>query len=749
MEFLPTSYSPWGVTASVLIAIFASYVALDLAKRVRAPDRKIANTWLVGGSISMGTGIWCMHFVGMLAFSLPIELGYTVTLTLVSWVTAVLVSAIALKVASATVFSIRQIVSGALAMGVGICAMHYLGMEALDMAPLIVWDLGLVLASFLIAVGASAAALLIFAFLNRSGEQRNLILQPLAAVVMGFAISGMHYTGMAAAQFPLDSICLSADALGGTQLGSIVAFSSIMLLAMTLLTSIIDARMRSSLSQANSKLASANEELRQRAFVDPLTGLPNRLLFEDRLTHALQRYERTKDERPMREARRLAVLFVDLDGFKPVNDTLGHAIGDEVLKEAALRLRRETRDSDTVARIGGDEFVLLMEDVSGIADCASLARRLIDALAEPMEIHGHKVVLAGSVGVAMYPEHGDQHHLVKHADAAMYTAKRAGGNTYALFEAHMNQGMQEQLNLQNDLRHAIERQQLHLHYQPKIDALSGRLQGVEALLRWYHPERGLIPPNVFIPIAERFGLINALGNWVIDESCRQMRAWADQGLQMSVAINLSVHQLRTEDLVRRIDDALNRHRLHPSQLLCEITESVAMEDIRSTQRAFEELSRIGVYLSIDDFGTGYSSLSYLRQLPARQLKIDRSFVADIDRTDSRAIVGAVIQLAHQLGLRVVAEGVETEDQRQTLLDLQCDELQGFLLARPMDVAAFGNWMQKQATSDGQQRPAPAGEPPPGEPAQAVSGQPEVPVAQPATMQQPEPATRLEQPVPTV
>ena len=420
-----------------------------------------------------------------------------------------------------------------------------------------------------------------------------------------------------------------------------------------------------------------------------------------------------------------------------------------MLKEAALRLRRETRDSDTVARIGGDEFVLLMEDVSGIADCASLARRLIDALAEPMEIHGHKVVLAGSVGVAMYPEHGDQHHLVKHADAAMYTAKRAGGNTYALFEAHMNQGMQEQLNLQNDLRHAIERQQLHLHYQPKIDALSGRLQGVEALLRWYHPERGLIPPNVFIPIAERFGLINALGNWVIDESCRQMRAWADQGLQMSVAINLSVHQLRTEDLVRRIDDALNRHRLHPSQLLCEITESVAMEDIRSTQRAFEELSRIGVYLSIDDFGTGYSSLSYLRQLPARQLKIDRSFVADIDRTDSRAIVGAVIQLAHQLGLRVVAEGVETEDQRQTLLDLQCDELQGFLLARPMDVAAFGNWLQKQATSDGQQRPAPAGEPPPGEPAQAVSGQPEVPVAQPATMQQPEPATRLDQPVPTV
>ncbi|MDO5055961.1 MAG: EAL domain-containing protein [Lautropia sp.] len=696
MEFLPTRYSPWGVTASILIAIFASYVALDLAKRVRAPDPKIATTWLIGGSISMGTGIWCMHFVGMLAFSLPIELGYTVALTVLSWVTAVLVSAIALKVASCPVFSWHKIGSGALAMGVGICAMHYLGMEALDMSPLIVWDLWLVFASFLIAVGASAAALLIFAFLNQSNEQRTLILQPLAAVVMGFAISGMHYTGMAAAQFPLDSICLSADALGGTQLGSIVAFSSIMLLAMTLLTSIIDARMRSSLSLANSKLASVNEELRQRAFIDPLTGLPNRLLFEDRLTHALQRYERTKEERPGRDARRVAVLFVDLDGFKPVNDTLGHAIGDEVLKEAALRLRRETRDSDTVARIGGDEFVLLMEDVSGLPDCASLAQRVIGALAEPMEIHGHKVTLAGSVGVAMYPEHGDQHHLVKHADAAMYTAKRAGGNTYALFEAHMNQGMQEQLCLQHDLRHAIERQQLRLHYQPKLDAIDGRLQGVEALLRWHHPEHGMVPPSVFIPIAERFGLINALGNWVIDESCRQMRTWAEQGLHMSVAINLSVHQLRTDTLVQRIDEALRRNHLHPSQLLCEITETVAMEDIRSTQRTFEGLSQIGVYLSIDDFGTGYSSLSYLRQLPARQLKIDRSFVADIEgRNDARAIVAAVIQLAHQLGLRVVAEGVETEAQRQILLDLQCDELQGFLLARPMDVDAFGHWMQHQ------------------------------------------------------
>ena len=455
-------------------------------------------------------------------------------------------------------------------------------------------------------------------------------------------------------------------------------------------------RGRKALTKANLQLESANEELRRRAFIDPLTGLPNRMLFEDRLLHAMQRYDRDDDSRARREPCKLAVLFVDLDGFKPINDMLGHAVGDEVLKEAARRLRTATRDSDTVARIGGDEFVLLAEDVSDVADCASLANRVIQVLAQPLEIQGHQVTLSGSVGVALYPEHGDRLKLVQNADAAMYTAKRAGGNTYALFESRMNEGLQDQLSLQQDLRHALERGELQLHYQPKVDARLGRLQGVEALLRWQHPTRGMVGPNVFIPIAERFGLINGLGNWVIEESCRQMRVWADEGLSMNVAINLSVHQLRTEELVPRIESALARYQVMPSQLLCEITESVAMEDIESTQRAFEALSRIGVYLSIDDFGTGYSSLSYLRQLPARQLKIDRSFVADIEvRPDARAIVSAVIQLAHQLGLRVVAEGVETEGQRDILLVLQCDELQGYLLARPMAVEALDDWLQKQ------------------------------------------------------
>ena len=699
MAYLTSSYDPWVVVASILVASFASYVTLDLAKRVRTKDRGVALSWWIGGSIAMGTGIWSMHFVGMLAFSLPIALGYTKFLTFLSWIAAVAVSAIALAVASLGSLSVRRLAAGSLAMGAGICCMHYIGMAALDMAPGIVWSKTLVAASAGIAVTASAAALLIFFWLRKVSSRRGLIYQATAALVMGLAISGMHYTGMAAASFPDGTVCLSANALGGQSLGTLVVLASVTLLAMTLFTSILDARMQSkttqlagSLEMTNAQLQAANDELHKRAFIDPLTGVGNRLLFEDRLRHAVSRIARAEERISGRDQEKLAVLFIDLDGFKPVNDSLGHAAGDSVLKEAALRLLSVARDSDTVARVGGDEFVLLMEDVVSLADCVTLARRLVEAVGRPFEIAHRQVQISGSVGIVVYPDHGRGDKLVANADAAMYAAKRAGGGTYAMFESHMDIGALEELNLQNDLRHAVELRQLQLYYQPKVDGRDGRISGVEALLRWNHPERGMILPGVFIPIAERFGLIKGLGDWVIEEACCQMHAWAVAGMRMRVAINLSVHQLRQDDLVARIQQALDRYHVEASQLLCEITESVAMEDVKATHRAFDGLGRRGVYLSIDDFGTGYSSLSYLRKLPARQLKIDRSFVKDLEiDSDARAVVDAVVRLAHALGLDVVAEGVESAGQRDILLKLGCDELQGFFFAQPMPADAMLAW----------------------------------------------------------
>jgi diguanylate cyclase (GGDEF)-like protein len=637
------------------------------------------------------------HIVGMLAFSLPIALGYTHALTAASWIAAIVVSAVALSVASRGTLTRRRLAGGALAMGAGICAMHYTGMAALDMAPAIVWDPLLLAASAAIAVGASAAALLIFFWLRAADAAHGMLYQVLAALVMGAAVCGMHYTGMAAASFPEGALCLSADALTGENLGRLLALSSVGLLTITLLTTTVDARMQTarfagSLKLANERLRAANDELQHRALTDPLTGLPNRLLFEDRLMHALRRHDGAEERRTERNAGRLAVLFVDLDGFKPINDSLGHAAGDRVLKEAALRLRAAGRDSDTLARIGGDEFVMLAEGAASLADCVALARRLIETLARPFPLGDLSVEVSASVRVVVYPDQGHRDKLVAHADAAMYAAKRAGGNTYALFESNMDADALDQLSLQTDLRHAVERGQLELHYQPKLDGRLGQIRGVEALLRWHHPVRGIVGPGIFIPIAERFGLINALGDWVIDEVCRQIEAWRDDGLRMRVAINLSVHQLRQDDLIERIAGALERHRVDPSQLLCEITESAAMHDVEAVQRAFDGLARIGVFLSIDDFGTGYLSLSHLRQLPARQLKIDRSFVSDLETSaDARAIVSAVIHLAHELGLPVVAEGVETQTQRDILLGLGCDELQGYFFARPMPAGALLTW----------------------------------------------------------
>ena len=417
---------------------------------------------------------------------------------------------------------------------------------------------------------------------------------------------------------------------------------------------------------------------------DALTGLPNREQFEEHLARLVQRADRHQ--------RRLALLFINLDGFKPINEALGLAGGDAMLRVIGERMMTLARPGDIAAHVGGDEFLMLLDGNPGKAEASDMARRLLAGLAQSCEIGGRDVAVSGSIGIAMYPEDGALSKLMAHADAAMNASKRTGGSTYCFFEPRMVEGAREQVELLRDLRRAIEQGELELYYQPKIHAPSGQITGVEALMRWHHPKRGMVGPMVFIPIAERFGLIGALGNWVIEDACRQIREWRDEGLRMRVAINLSVQQLRQPDLVKRITDALQRHRVEPGLLTCEFTESAAMDDAQATLRVIEQLSGAGVHLSIDDFGTGYSSLSYLRRLPAHELKIDGSFVQDLETSsDARAIVDAVVKLAQALGRKVVAEGVETEEQQRILRSLGCHELQGYLFAKPMSAKALALW----------------------------------------------------------
>ena len=575
----------------------------------------------------------------------------------------------------------RRLAVGALLMGAGIAAMHYVGMAAMRMQPGIVYHRGWFALSILIAVAASGAALWITYRLRHDGP-RMAFLRPLASVAMGLAIVGMHYTGMQAAGFPDDSVCLASN--GGLSAGWLaIAVTAVTLsvLGIALIVAVLDNRLEARTSALASSLAEANEELVQLALHDTLTKLPNRILLEDRMEQAIESASRRKGY--------FAVLFFDLDGFKAVNDAYGHHTGDALLIDLAQRIRQTLRTQDTVARLGGDEFIVLSE-VGEPTDAASVADRLINAIARPVTVYGHEVLVTSSVGIAIYPNDGeDTHALLTNADAAMYHAKRLGGTGYS-FEPSMNADAHEQIELLHDLRLAQERGQFVLHYQPKYEAPAGPIIGAEALLRWNHPTRGLVGPDLFIPTAEKTGLILSIGDWVINEACRQMREWIDAGQShWTIAVNISALQFAHASLVETVRGALARHNVPPSCLTLEVTESTAMRDAEASLAVLKRLSGLGVTISIDDFGTGYSSLLYLKRLPATELKIDRGFVNQLENdNEDAAIVSAIVALAQQLNLRIVAEGVETTAQQKFLTGLGCDSLQGFLLGKPMPATEF-------------------------------------------------------------
>ena len=678
------TYNVYLVVISVLVAIMASYTALDLAGRITSAQGKAARWWLAGGAFAMGMGIWSMHFIGMLAFSLPVPLGYDPLITFASLLIAIASSAFALWLVSQPDLPWPRLGLGALLMGIGVAAMHYSGMAAMQMTPGIIYRPTLFILSIFIAVAASGAALWI-AFHLRRQVRRVRSFRAVAAVVMGIAISGMHYTGMAAAEFPFGSMCGAARSGVSPQwLSLVIIVTTAAVLAIALIVSLLDARMESRTSILANSLAAANNELTHLALHDNLTGLPNRLLLEDRLEQAVRAANR--------EGSHFAVLFIDLDGFKAINDVFGHHAGDLLLVEVAKRIRNTVREKETVARVGGDEFVLLV-DVDDPEDSATLADKLIAALQQPFVIAGQEVGISASIGIAIYPGNGtNRHELVTNADAAMYHAKNLGRARYCFFEDSMNTNVQDQLKLLSDLRLALERRELVLHFQPKFRAPDRHVIGAEALLRWAHPTRGLIAPGAFIPLAEKTGLIVSIGEWVLNEACRQMSIWHKAGhTDWTMAVNLSALQFNHPSLVPMVRKALEHHALEPRYLTLEVTESTAMHDADASLAILQQLHDMGVCISIDDFGTGYSSLLYLKRLPATELKIDRGFIRELSRdTEDGAIVTAIIALGQALDLKIVAEGVETVAQQEFLAHLGCDTLQGFLLAHPMSADEFMN-----------------------------------------------------------
>ncbi|KAF1029374.1 MAG: putative signaling protein [Pseudomonas sp.] len=676
------SYSPALVVISLFVAILASYTALDLAGRIATAKGRAVYMWMAGGALAMGVGVWSMHFIGMLALRLPFTLGYDVGITALSLLIAILSSGFALWLVSQPKLPLWQLGFGALVMGAGISAMHYTGMAAMRMTPGIDYDPTLFGASLLIAVGASAAALWIAFHLRRNTPYVRLA-RAGAAVVMGVAIVGMHYTGMAAAQFADGSFCGAAlNGLSGKGLDNLVLVTSLAVLSIALVTSLLDARLEARTAVLADSLTQANQELTHLALHDMLTGLPNRTLLADRIQQAMQRVNE--------EGGCFALMFIDLDGFKPVNDAFGHHLGDQLLQQVGLRLRQDLRSQDTLARIGGDEFVLLVQ-LAQPDDALRVAERQVVLINAAFRVAEHELKISASVGIALFPGNGaTPQELLMNADAAMYHAKGLGKNGYSFFDVSMNTNARKQLQLLQDLRNAVEHAQFRLYYQPKFDAVSGRPVGAEALLRWEHPQQGLLLPDKFIELAEKTGLIIAIGDWVLNEACRQMRVWFNQGYHdWRIAVNLSAMQFCHAGLVKSVAGALERHQLPANSLTLEITETTAMSDADASMTVLQQLSDMGVDLSIDDFGTGYSSLMYLKRLPANELKIDRGFVRDLEHdSDDAAIVSAIVALGQALDLRIVAEGVETDSQQSFLTRLGCDSLQGYLLGHPLPADHF-------------------------------------------------------------
>ncbi|WP_309492193.1 EAL domain-containing protein [Paenibacillus anseongensis] len=791
MHHLHGTYDMVLVAFSYVVAVVASYTVLDLVGRISTSKGMFRWLWLLFGAIAMGLGVWSMHFVGMLAFSLNISVAYNLVKVILSVVVVIAASFLALYVVGRSQLSWRLLLAGGLLLATGISAMHYIGMAAMEIH--ISYKPFYFVLSIIIAIVASIAALWL-AFYFRKGTEPSRMWKKLGSgLIMGAAVVGMHYTGMYAAQFQmldaldetkgmfLDQKLLAYTIAGGTlfTLGlslfgifisnrlsrkdneieehekwyrslfennqdgiisinmqyRIIGFNS----AVTQLTGLTGEWFRNQtidnilpfivqedqertremfvksrggemqtyqtaiiheqghrveLSVINAPVIldgevvgsyiiakditeekQSKEKIQHLAFHDELTGMPNRRMFNEVLGQMIDS-----------EAKQFAVMVMDLDRFKLINDSLGHTYGDQFLQEMCERIRRCMEGMNvTLARMGGDEFTLLCDSRYEREEVADFAEQIIRAIGVPYRLKENDFYVTASIGIAVYPNDGaDAVQLLKNADTAMYEVKKNGKNGYQFYTGELNAQLQEKIELEVELRQAIARKQLFLNYQPQIRAGDGQMIGVEALVRWNHPTKGTISPGVFIPIAEETGIIYEMGTWVLREACRQMKEWhRGGGPLIPVSVNLSSQQFHQTNLAMYIKEILEDTGLEPQYLELEITESMMM-DATVSRSILNELTESGIRISLDDFGTGYSSLSYLKLLPIHKLKIDRSFIRDItENNNDKAIVATIISMAQHLNMDVIAEGIETKEQLDILMDNDCKKIQGYYYSKPL------------------------------------------------------------------
>ncbi|MDR6552734.1 EAL domain-containing protein [Paenibacillus qinlingensis] len=806
METISSTYHVPLVIFSILIAILASFAALDLGIRIHKAKGSARQAWLAGGAFAMGMGIWSMHFVAMLAFHLPIAVTYQLSTVIYSIIPALFASWLALHIISRPIMHKSHVFIGATFIATGIVSMHYIGMEAMVMGATIVYNPFLWVLSAVIAYVVSLVALLLLFSIKQNASSPRILLKKLgSSLVMGVAICGMHYTGMAAATFKHEHAHTVTDLTFNTSLlAYLIGFGVLFILGLAFISTFIDKRFESQLLMSEKRFRSVvesahdaiiladdngtiiswnkgaslifgyeegeligeklrtifpnrylaihqerlekllttqdpnelgrthelqglrkdqselpvelslavwkeegstyfsciirdiserkrtEEKINQMVYRDPLTGLPNRLLLNDRLELALdQAYENQQI---------IGIMFIDLDRFKYINDTLGHAMGDKLLIDVAKRFEANIGKGDTVSRQGGDEFIVLWANTT-TDEMIKNATKMVRIFSESFNILEHELFVTPSIGISLYPsDGGDIETLIKNADTAMYRVKEHGKNNFQFYTPEMNETVTKKMQMEIGLRKALERNEFNVYYQPQIDVNSGKIIGVEALIRWQHPEWGPISPTEFIPLAEETGLIIPIGEWVLNEACRQNKDWQDQGFApLRMAVNISSRQFKQSNLIDIVSKALDESGLNPEYLELELTESI-IQDSKYAIETMHELKLMGIFLSIDDFGTGYSSLNYLKLFPIDSLKIDQSFTRNMfDDIKDAALVHTIISMAHNLDLKVIAEGVETKEQLQFLSQRECNEAQGYLFSRPVPAKEMTSIIKQQYT----------------------------------------------------
>ncbi|WP_039790084.1 putative bifunctional diguanylate cyclase/phosphodiesterase [Herbaspirillum huttiense] len=664
---------------ALLVASLSAYAALEVSERIVLQESQHRRLWLAIGAVVFGLGVWGAMLLTVASLDAPMPIAFDARMVVLTLLLCLSSAFYLMHLTGMRRPQPARLVIGGLAIGAAFNAAFHIALKSMTLVPPLVYHTPLLIVALVVSEVVAVFIVTLFSASNgrkpmtgslNSQQARRV----LAALLVGAGLVSSAAAGLRALLIDPQAQSLAGEGITREHLVNGLVFLAFLAMAMALVVSGVQR------NQVLKKIVGrTNDKLLHFATHDVLTGLPNRALLADRIQHAV--------EVARRNGKPFAVLFMDLDGFKAINDSLGHAVGDGLLVAVAQRIRACIRGEDMVARIGGDEFVVVMSNLSTPEVVEQLSENILAELRLDFQIEDATLRVTSSIGIAVYPNSGESvDALMKNADAAMYEAKQSGRNTYRFFEPAMHASAMRHLQVRQALQQAIDQQQFRLHFQPKYRGAGKELTGLEALLRWHHPELGEMAPSEFIPIAERSGQILCIGDWVLHAVCRQIVCWDAAGVKpVKVALNLSPLQMRS-DLVERIIKVVSASGIAPQRLMFEITETAAMKDVERTTQVVRELQLLRFDIAIDDFGTGYSSLAYLAQFHCRQVKIDRFFTSrlDLDDHSGRAIVAAIIALAHALQMEVVAEGVETEGQLRELQLLHCDQVQGFLLGRPAE-----------------------------------------------------------------